>query len=248
VSVSDAWEHRDHGQQRDLDELVASCVDLGLRRKRIGSEDVSAVSAAPYPRRQQAYRLKRAAIAGAGAVAITAAGLAAVLAGLTALAVVLLLTAGPVGLYARHWARLASRSRIGACSEDQVRHALATLEREGWRLRHSIAWHRGGDIDHVAIAPTGVAFAIETKTRSYNPVHLAKVNEQAVWLARHRRRWCPHGVLPVLCVTRGRVEQVQHGVLVVSVDRLAGALRAAAGTSTRPRFLAAAPAPGQLGG
>jgi Holliday junction resolvase-like predicted endonuclease len=197
------------------------------------------VSAAPYPRRQQAYRLKRAAGAGAGASAITAAGLTAGLAGLTAAAVVLLLTAGAVGLYARHWARLAGRSRVGARSEDQVRHALATLQREGWRLHHSIAWHRGGDIDHVAIAPTGVAFAIETKTRTYEPRHLAKVNEQAAWLRRHRRRWCPHGALPVLCVTRGRVEEVQHDVLVVSVNRLVGAIRAAAGTSTRPKFLTA---------
>jgi hypothetical protein len=200
---------------------------------------VSAVSAASFPRRQQAYRLKRAAIAGAVAVVIAAAGVVAGLAGLTAAAVVLLLTAGASGLYARHWARLARRSRVGARSEDQVRQALATLEREGWRLHHSIAWHHGGDIDHVAIAPTGVAFAIETKTRAYHPVHLTKVNEQAAWLARHRRRWCPQGCMPVLCVTRGRVEQVQHDVLVVSVNRLVGALRAAAGTSTRPKFLLA---------
>jgi hypothetical protein len=159
------------------------------------------VSAAPYPRRQQAYRLKRAAGAAAGAAAITAAGLTAGLAGLTAAAVMLLLTAGAVGLYARHWARLARRSRIGARSEDQVRQALATLDREGWRLRHSITWPGGGDIDHVAIAPTGVAFAIETKTRTYHPSQLAKVSEQAAWLRRHRRRWCPHGALPVLsCV------------------------------------------------
>ena len=34
--------------------------------------------------------------------------------------------------------------------------------------------------------------------------HLARVHEQAVWLARHRRRWCRHGVLAVLClVIRG---------------------------------------------
>jgi hypothetical protein len=158
------------------------------RRRALG---VSVVRAAPYPRRQQAYRLKRAAGAAAGAVAITAAGVVAALAGLTALAVVLLLTAGAVGLYARHWARLARRSQAGARSEDQVRHALATLEREGWRLHHSLAWHHGGDIDHVAIAPTGIAFAIDTKTRTYNPVHLTKVNEQAAWLRHHRRRWVP---------------------------------------------------------
>jgi hypothetical protein len=244
-SVPDAWEHLLHGQERDLDELVASRLDRGLRCKRVGSEDVSGVSAAPYPRRQQAYRLKRAAVAAAGAVAITAAGLTAALAGLTALAVVLLLTAGAVGLYARHWARLAGRSRVGARSEDEVRRALGTLDREGWRLRHSIAWQRGGDIDHVAIAPTGIAFAIETKTRTYEPRHLAKINEQAAWLHRHRRRWCPHGAFPVLCVTRGRTEQIQHDVLVVSVNRLIGALRTAAGTRTQPKFLIASRAAGR---
>jgi Nuclease-related domain len=198
------------------------------------------VSAASYPRRQQAYRLKRAAGPAAGAVATAVAGVLAGLTGSAALAGLLLLAASALGLYARHWVRLAARSRVGAHSEDQVRQALATLEREGWRLRHSIAWHGGGgDIDHVAIAPTGIAFAIETKTRTYHPNHLAKVNEQAAWLHRHRRHWCPHGAFPVLCVTRGRVEQAQHDVLVVSVSRLASALRTAAGTSTRPRFLRA---------
>jgi Holliday junction resolvase-like predicted endonuclease len=201
---------------------------------------VSVLSAAPYPRRQQAYRLKRAAGSAAGALATAALGVLVVVAGFGVLAGVLLLAATGLGLYARHWVRLAGRSRVGARSEDQVRRALEALGAEGWRLRHSIAWHHGGDIDHVAIAPTGVAFAIETKTRAYKPSHLAKVNEQAAWLRHHRRRWCPHGALPVLCVTRGRVEQIQHDVLVVSVNRLVEALRAAAGTSIRPEFLVAA--------
>jgi hypothetical protein len=204
-----------------------------------GREGVSVVSAAPYPRRQQAYRLKRAAGPAAGAVATATLSVLAGLAGLAALAGVLLLAAAALGLYSRHWARLAARSRVGARSEVQVRRALEVLEAEGWRLRHSIRWPGGGDIDHVAIAPTGVAFAIETKTRTYQSRHLAKVSEQAAWLHRDRRRWCPHGALPVLCVARGRVEQTQHQVLVVSVNRLVRALRAAAGTSTRPKFLRA---------
>jgi hypothetical protein len=95
--VPDVWEHLVHGQQRDLDELVASRLDLGLRLNRVGSEDVSAVSAASFPRRQQAYRLKRPAGAGAGAVAITAAGLTAGLAGLTAAAVVAPADRGCIG-------------------------------------------------------------------------------------------------------------------------------------------------------
>jgi hypothetical protein len=197
---------------------------------------VSIVSAAPYPRRQQAYRLKRAAGPAAAAIATAALGALAGLAGSAALAAVLMLAVAALGLYACHWVRLAARSRVGARSEEQVRWALGALEAEGWRVRHSIRWRGGGDIDHVAIAPTGIAFAIETKTRTYDHSHLAKVNEQAAWLARHRRRWCPHGAFPVLCVTRGRVEETQHDVLVVSVNRLVGVLRAAAGTGTRPRL------------
>ena len=61
---------------------------------------------------------------------------------------------------ARHWAGLARRSRIGARSEDEVRRALAGLEAEGWRLRYSLPYRGHGDIDSVAITPTGVAFAV----------------------------------------------------------------------------------------
>jgi hypothetical protein len=71
-----------------------------------------------------------------------------------------------LGLYARHWLSLAARSRVGARSEDEVRRALAPLQSEGWRLRQSLPWRGRGDIDSLAIAPTGVAFAIETKTRA----------------------------------------------------------------------------------
>ena len=70
-----------------------------------------------------------------------------------------------VGLvvYARHWLRLAGRSRVGARSEDEVRRVLAPLTAEGWRLRHSLPYRGRGDIDSVAIAPTGIAFAIERR-------------------------------------------------------------------------------------
>ena len=93
----------------------------------------------------------------------------AVLAGLLAVAAALLVIAAGLGVYARHWARLANRARVGAHSESEVQRALGILEREGWRLRHSLPWEGHGDIDHVAISPTGVAFAIETKTRTYKP-------------------------------------------------------------------------------
>jgi hypothetical protein len=173
----------------------------------------------------------------AGAVAaIAAEGGAIPIAGALVLVMVGLL------FRARHWIRLAGRSRVGARSEDEVRRALAPLKTEGWRLRHSLPYRGRGDIDSVAIAPTGITFAIETKTRTFDAHHLASVREMAAWLCRCRRRWCRRGALPVLCVVRARgVEHVQDGVLIVSVDRLVPSLRAAAGTSRRPAFLGAQP-------
>ena len=101
-----------------------------------------------------------------------------------------------------------------------------------------------GDIDSVAIAPTGPAFAIESKTRTFDERHLADARQTAAWLYRHRRRWRRRGALPVLCVVRGRgFEGTESGVLVVSLDRLAPGLRASAGTSPRPGFLATSPSP-----
>jgi hypothetical protein len=120
-----------------------------------------------------------------------------------------------------------------------VRRVLGGLEAEGWRLRHSLGWGRRGDIDSIAIAPTGTAFAIEAKTRTFDERHLARARDTAMWLRRHRRRWCRQGALPVLCVVHARgLERVEDGVLVVSLDRLVPALRASAGPSPRPGFLA----------
>jgi Nuclease-related domain len=149
--------------------------------------------------------------------------------GASALGGLLLLTAVLLGLYASHWLSLARRSRVGARSEGEVQRALAPLQAEGWRLRHSLSWQGAGDVDSVAIAPTGVAVAIETKTRTYDARHLARVHEQAIWLSRRRRRWCRHGVLAVLCLVRVRgVQRVEDDVLVVSIDRLMPAVRSAA--------------------
>ena len=96
--------------------------------------------------------------AGTGLLALAAIGVGAI----SAAGVLLVLALGS-GLYARHWISLAGRSRVGARSEDEVRRALVHLQAEGWRLRHSLPWRGRGDIDSLAIAPTRVAFAIETK-------------------------------------------------------------------------------------
>jgi hypothetical protein len=195
-----------------------------------------------FPRRQQARRLRRAAASGsasivAGAFAASAAGV-----GATAVAGLLALVMAALLLDARRWVRLAARSRVGARSEDAVRHALSGLEAEGWRLRHSLQCRGRGDIDSVAIAPSGLGFTIETKTRAFDARHLAHARQTAAWLYRRRRRWCQRGALPVLCVVRARgLERVEDGVLVVSLDRLVSVLRAGAGTSPRPGFLASKP-------
>ncbi len=150
----------------------------------------------------------------------------------------LLLVAAGLVAHARHWVRLARRSRVGAQSERRAHRALEPLGAEGWRLRHSVPWHGPGDIDHVAIAPrqVGFAFAIETKTNTYRREHLARAAATARWLASRRRRWCPRGALAVLCLAHARgVQRVDGDVLVVSIDRLPAALRSTAGTERGPR-------------
>ena len=123
---------------------------------------------------------------------------------------------------------MARRSAVGARSEDAVQRALAPLQAEGWRLRHSLRWQGQGDIDSVAIAPTGIAVVIETKTRTYDARHLARVREQAAWMSTRRRRWACNGALGVVCLVRARsVERVEQDVLVVSIDRLTDVLRVA---------------------
>ena len=183
-----------------------------------------------YARRQQYRRLSRAAKAALASGATMLVALTAASAGAIPLAGVLLMPALGFGLYARHWLSLAGRSSVGARSEDEVRRALAPLLAEGWRLRHSLRWRGRGDIDSLAIAPGGVGFVVETKTRTYDDRQLARVRGQAAWISRRRRRWCRRGSVPVVCVVRApRVERVEQEVLVVSIDRLVPALRNAAG-------------------
>jgi hypothetical protein len=95
----------------------------------------------------------------------------------------------------------------------------------------------------VAIAPrtVGLAFVIETKTRTYTADQLARTATRARWVASRRRRWCRRGAVPVLCVMRpDGIQRMEDGVLVVSIDRLTAALRESAGTWTRLSFPAPA--------
>jgi hypothetical protein len=202
------------------------------------------LSVISYPRLQQLRRLGRAVAAVVGAVVTGVLTLARAAEGVVVMAGILVIATVGLAACARHWIRLAGRSRLGASSERQVHDALELLRIDGWRVRHSLRWHGGGDIDHVAITPRdiGLAFAIETKTKTYRSDHVAHAAATARRLAARRRRWCPRGALAVHCVVRARgIERVEGDVLVVSIDRLPAALRCVAGTQTRPAFLAATP-------
>ena len=193
-----------------------------------------------YPRRQQYGRITRALQRGLLATVALALALAAAGARLATVALGFALLAAGLAIDSRRSLRLARRSRIGANSEEKVRAELAILEHEGWRIHHSLRWHRGGDIDHLALAPawTALAFAIETKTRSYTVRDLERSREVAGWLTTNRRGWCGRGALPVLCLAGARrVERWEDGVAVVSLDRLTPVLRRLAGTAPRPGFL-----------
>jgi hypothetical protein len=133
-------------------------------------------------------------------------------------------------LFGRSAARpleLAERNRIGADSEDHVTSILQTLVSKGWCLRSSVNWPGVGDIDNAMTSPGGeVAFAVETKTRTYLPEALTRVYEQASWLCRRYR--CRFGAVPVLVPARAHdLERFQRGVLIVSPDRLIAALESA---------------------
>jgi hypothetical protein len=187
-------------------------------------------------------RFRRAAAAAASG--LTAGALAVLAAGADAprVSAVLLLTTIGLLIYARHWLVLAGRSRLGARSEDEVQRELAPLQPEGWRLRHSLPWRGRGDIDSVAIAPTGIAVGIETKDqdlRRTSPRARAGAGGMAVptqaMVVPPRR--CGGSVSRP---SRG-VQRLEHDVLVVSIDRLTAALRTAAGARARPPFLSGSP-------
>lgn len=181
-----------------------------------------------YARRQQFRRLSRAGEAAIGSAVTALLGLGAARAGAALLAAGLLLGAMALGLHASHWLSLAGRSKVGARSEGEVQRALAPLQADGWQLRHSLSW-QGGEISTRWRSPRPGLRLIETKTRTYDRSHLARVREQAAWLSRRRRRWARKGALGVLCLVRVRgVERVEHDVSVVSIDRLTHVLRVAA--------------------
>ncbi len=177
-----------------------------------------------YPRRQQLRRLTYAGTRAAQTVIALAAAALCVQRGEPVLATALALVAAALALSSRRALRLAGRSRIGAESEAQVRRSLEVLRRDGWQVRHAVGWPGGGDLDHLVRSPSGIGFVIETKTLRYRRAHVLRTVDMARWLARRRWRY-PRGVRAVICLARAHcVERSDGSVLVVSGDRLIGAL------------------------
>jgi Nuclease-related domain len=174
-----------------------------------------------YPRVQQYRRLARALGLGALSLVMVVVAVGAAAAGMATVALVMVAVGATLAIRARRWAALGRRSRIGAVSEQLVRKRLTPLERDGWTVKHSLRWPGGGDVDHVATAPLGITFAIETKTRSYRWADVQRIRRVAGWLSRRRAPWRPRRVIPVLCLAGERgVERFEAGVAVVSLDRL----------------------------
>ena len=116
-----------------------------------------------HARRQQYRRVFRAGRLALTGVPAAVLGLYLLAAGAAAPGAALLVLAVMLGLRARHWLSLAARSGVGARSEDEVQRALDPLRREGWRVRHSVPWPGGGDVDSKVVALSGLVFAVETK-------------------------------------------------------------------------------------
>lgn len=104
----------------------------------------------------------------------------------------------------------------GAESEEAVAQELSRLPNGSWFVTHNRARDSGGNIDHVAIGPTG-AFAIETKSRSYKGKDLP----QALGAAMALRELTGIGwVTAVVCVPGDHEAQKRGPVWVVGRDRL----------------------------
>jgi hypothetical protein len=189
-----------------------------------------------YARRQQYRRLSRAGRLGLTSLAATALGLLVASSGAVLPGGLLVAVAGVVALRARRWLVLARRSSVGARSEDEVRDALAALQDHGWRLRHGLRWPGGGDIDSVAIAPTGVGFA-RRRPGDINSTIWTGCASRLGRSALAGAGGAVEGRFP-FCASFAQPESTatRRGVLVVSIDRLLPVLWDVAGGVERGRL------------
>ena len=100
---------------------------------------------------------------------------------------------------------------VGAQAEEAVRGEIADLSDAGWVIRHNVEKDFGGNIDHVAIATTGV-FAIETKSGPYRPSAVSQAIGAAMALrAMTGVSW----VTAVVCVQGGGEPRKRGSVWIV---------------------------------
>lgn len=155
-------------------------------------------------------------------------GLLAILA-LFGLEIMLLLEARRSGDELLNWLK-------GAESEEAVARELRALPNESWYVTHNWARDWGGNIDHVAIGPTG-AFAIETKSSSCK----SKDVGQAIGGAMALREISGIGwVTAVVCVPGDEEAHKRGPVWVVGRDHLSTWLIGAREHRGRPIDVAAA--------
>lgn len=101
--------------------------------------------------------------------------------------------------------------RWGAKAEIEVGHALDSLMREGFEVRHDIQRGREANLDHVVSGPNGV-YLVETKSHRFKPGAPKRAKAQAKWLRYEVGAW----VTPVICILRRKKGPIQtDGVWVV---------------------------------
>lgn len=104
----------------------------------------------------------------------------------------------------------------GRNSEQAVGAALEELRWHRYIVLHDIPAATGGNLDHLVSGPNGV-YLVETKFRSYLPVHLKKAKLQAARLHDELEVW----VTPVICLATREREPYRHeGVWVMGLDAL----------------------------
>lgn len=199
---------------------------VGSRRNNPRAMSQAAREQTSYPRLQQHVWARKATVYEISGTALLIAGFVAIATERAALAAV----AFPAGCALIAASTIAAgreaRNQTGADSEQLVHETLERLRPHGYTIIHGSRWPGGGDIDHLVRTPDGLGFCIKTKTLTFDHTHLERLRRQAEWAAR--RRSYPRGVLPVMCVAREQGSQLlADGVLIVSPDRLLGAILAA---------------------
>lgn len=131
---------------------------------------------------------------------------------------------------------LVERHDRGAAGEEHVGSLLDQLAAEGWRVIHDASLGHG-NVDHIAIGPTGV-FTIETKSHP-GPVRVARVHGSTLWQAHAQRRAIEATtgleVQPLIVFSRAWVDRPmarRRGVCIVPARMLARYL-----TTRRPSRL-----------